>query len=147
MWCGGMGWITVAQDIDRWNSYEHDNKLSSGCKILGFHGSDYEECHLLGCYAMWILWLLQEPHGVTSQKTAFFIHTTGVVFFFCNPILFAIYTSMKNAVFLDVTPCGSCKNQHYRGTYCLHHQGEKNQWARNITVTSNCSMLRSQHCS
>jgi hypothetical protein len=22
------------------------------CNILGFHGSDYEECHLLGCDAM-----------------------------------------------------------------------------------------------
>jgi hypothetical protein len=23
-------------------------------KILGFHGADYEECRLLGCYAMWL---------------------------------------------------------------------------------------------
>jgi hypothetical protein len=25
------------------------------CKILGFHGGDYEECCLLGCYAVWLL--------------------------------------------------------------------------------------------
>jgi hypothetical protein len=25
------------------------------CKILGFHGCDYEKCCLLGCYAMWLL--------------------------------------------------------------------------------------------
>jgi hypothetical protein len=25
------------------------------CKILCFHGSDYEECRLLGYYAMWLL--------------------------------------------------------------------------------------------
>jgi hypothetical protein len=25
------------------------------CQIWGFHSSDYEECHLLGCYAMWLL--------------------------------------------------------------------------------------------
>jgi hypothetical protein len=25
------------------------------CKILGFLGGDYEECRLLGCYAMWLL--------------------------------------------------------------------------------------------
>jgi hypothetical protein len=25
------------------------------CKIRGFHGSDYEECRLLGCYAVWLL--------------------------------------------------------------------------------------------
>jgi hypothetical protein len=24
-------------------------------KILGFHGGDYEECRLLGCYAVWLL--------------------------------------------------------------------------------------------
>jgi hypothetical protein len=26
-----------------------------GCKILGFHGGDYEEWCLLGCYAVWLL--------------------------------------------------------------------------------------------
>jgi hypothetical protein len=25
------------------------------CKIWGFHGSDYEECQLQGCDAMWLL--------------------------------------------------------------------------------------------
>jgi hypothetical protein len=45
----------------------------------------YKEWRLLGCYAMWLLWFLQEPHGVTwslqkphgvtSQKTPFFIVT------------------------------------------------------------------------
>jgi hypothetical protein len=24
-------------------------------KIWGFHGTDYEECYLLGCYAVWLL--------------------------------------------------------------------------------------------
>jgi hypothetical protein len=38
---------------------------------------------------------------------------------------------MKNAVFWDVTPCGSCKNQGCGGTYRLHHQGAKNRLARN----------------
>jgi hypothetical protein len=31
---------------------------------------------------------------------------------------------MKNAVFWDVKPCGSCNNLSYGGTYHLHHQGE-----------------------
>jgi hypothetical protein len=34
----------------------------------------YEEWCLVICYAVWLLFL-QEPHGVTSQKTAFFIVT------------------------------------------------------------------------
>jgi hypothetical protein len=38
---------------------------------------------------------------------------------------------MKNVFVWDVTPCGSSKNQRFGGTYRLHHQGEKNQRARN----------------
>jgi hypothetical protein len=44
--------------------------------------------------------------------------------------------TMKNAVFLDVTPCGRCKNRRFGGTYRLHHQGDKNRRARN-NVKSN----------
>jgi hypothetical protein len=43
---------------------------------------------------------------------------------------------MKNAFFWDVMPCGSCKKRRSGGTYRLHHQGEKNQPARN-NVSSN----------
>jgi hypothetical protein len=43
---------------------------------------------------------------------------------------------MKNAVFWDVTPCVSCKNRRFRGTYRLHHQADKNWWARN-SVSNN----------
>jgi signal transduction histidine kinase len=39
------------------------------CKIWDFHSGNHEDCCLLGCYA---IWLLQEPHGITSQETAFF---------------------------------------------------------------------------
>jgi hypothetical protein len=42
------------------------------CKIWGFHGGDYDEWCILGCYAVW---LLQVPHGVTTQNTPFFIVT------------------------------------------------------------------------
>jgi hypothetical protein len=30
---------------------------------------------------------------------------------------------MKNVVFWDVTPCGSCNDGRFGGTYSLHHQG------------------------
>jgi hypothetical protein len=50
--------------------------------------------------------------GVTTQKLIIFL---------------------KNAVFWDVTPCGSCKNRRFGGTYYLHHYGEKNQRARNVS--------------
>jgi hypothetical protein len=41
----------------------------------------------------------------------------------------------RNAVFWDVTPCGSCKNRRFGGTYRLHHRGGKNQRPR-INVSS-----------
>jgi hypothetical protein len=46
---------------------------------------------------------------------------------------FDVFTSvtMKNYVFWDVMPCVSCKNRRFGGTYCLRHQGDKNQQSRN----------------
>jgi hypothetical protein len=32
---------------------------------------------------------------------------------------------MKNGVFWVVTPCGSCKNRRFGGTWRLLHQGDK----------------------
>jgi hypothetical protein len=41
---------------------------------------------------------------------------------------FQVFTAvtMKDGVFWDVTPCGSCKNRRFRGTLRLLHQGDKN---------------------
>jgi fatty acid desaturase len=38
---------------------------------------------------------------------------------------------LKNVVFWEVTPCGSCRNRRFVGTYRLHHHGDKNQRTRN----------------
>jgi hypothetical protein len=35
--------------------------------------------------------------------------------------------TMKNAVFGDMTSCGSCMNRRFGRTYRLHHQGGTNQ--------------------
>jgi hypothetical protein len=40
--------------------------------------------------------------------------------------------TMKNPIIWDVTPCGSYKNQRFRGMYRLHYQGDQNLWARMI---------------
>jgi hypothetical protein len=50
-------------------------------------------------------------------------------------------SSLKNAVFWDVTQCGSCKNQRFGGTYHLHHQGDKN-WRARKNVSN---ILQSKH--
>jgi hypothetical protein len=42
---------------------------------------------------------------------------------------------MKNAVFWDVTPCGSCYKRSLWGTYRLQYRGDKNWWTRsNVSV-------------
>jgi hypothetical protein len=38
-----------------------------------------------------------------------------------------IRAGIKNGVFWDVTPCGSCKNRRFGGTWRLLHQGDKNR--------------------
>jgi hypothetical protein len=56
--------------------------------------------------------------------------------------------NMKNAVFFDVTPFGSCKNQSFGGPHYLHHQGDKNSWPRIFSrryVPSNCRFLQEPH--
>jgi hypothetical protein len=38
---------------------------------------------------------------------------------------------MKNAVVWNIMPCDSFKNRRFRGTYRLHHQGNKIRRGRN----------------
>jgi hypothetical protein len=40
---------------------------------------------------------------------------------------------VKNSVFWVVTPCGSCKNRRFGGTWLLLHQVDKNRCTRNNT--------------
>jgi hypothetical protein len=39
-----------------WSPYFFFQVALHLCKILGFHSGGYEECHLLECYAMWLLY-------------------------------------------------------------------------------------------
>jgi hypothetical protein len=63
---------------------------------------------------------------------------TGLLTYLPTYLRFEVFTAvtMKNAIFLDATPCGSCKNRRSGGTCRLHHQGEKNRRTRN-NVCSN----------
>jgi hypothetical protein len=56
-------------------------------------------------------------------------------------VRFWVFTAVtkKNVIFWDVTPCGSCKNRRFGGTYRLHHQGDKNQGARNVSSVAGFS--------
>jgi hypothetical protein len=50
-------------------------------------------------------------------------------------VRFEVFTAvtLKNGVFWDVTPCGSCKYRRFGGTWRLLHQGDKNR----LLVTAN----------
>jgi hypothetical protein len=61
------------------------------------------------------------------QSSAFYYYVTFEVF---------TAVTMKNALFWDVTSCGSCKNRRFGGAQHFHDQGEKNRRARK-TVSSN----------
>jgi hypothetical protein len=65
-------------------------------------------------------------------------------------IRFEVFTAvtMKNVVFWDVMPCGSCKNRRFGGTYRLRYQGDKDRWTRKpILVTLMMEALRSSETS
>jgi hypothetical protein len=50
-------WLTdwlIEEWSDQWAN-EWTVQLVCECKIWGFHGGDYEEWYLLGCYAAWLL--------------------------------------------------------------------------------------------
>jgi hypothetical protein len=82
----------------------------------------------------------------TTFSTVYFIQPSNGLYipedFIKTEILndFVLLTEhgMKNDILWDVMPYGSCKNQCFGGTYRLHHQGGKNQYARNNwPVTAN----------
>jgi hypothetical protein len=58
---------------------------------------------------------------------------------------------MKNCVFLDVTPRGSCKNRRFGGTYHLHYHGDKSRltliFSHSISSQLASAASYCQHCS
>jgi hypothetical protein len=79
--------------------------------------------------------LPQTPHyHLPRPLTAYCCYSRDFMKIFCRTccVRFQVSTAVtvKNAVFWDVTPCGSCKNLRFRGTYRLHHQSERNQRVR-----------------
>jgi hypothetical protein len=53
--------------------------------------------------------------------------------------------TMEIALFWDVTPCGSCMNRCFGGTYCLHHlhsiSSRRARFLVTANVVSNSSIL------
>jgi hypothetical protein len=88
--------------------------------------------------------IVSKLHGITIQKD---VHFVSISFWrnicsresFCLLVMWFIHAQldhnafwyMKNGVFWNVMPCGSCKNRHFGGTWRLLHQDDKNWWTRN----------------
>jgi hypothetical protein len=70
-----------------------------------------------------------------------------LAFLYCVRFEVIRTVTMKNAVFGDVTPCGSCQNWRFGGTYRLHHQSDKIRELGTLAVTSNRSTLRGRSIS
>jgi hypothetical protein len=70
--------------------------------------------------------------AVTSNRSTFFrnVGSYKKTFVFLRFEAFAVVT-MKNSIFWDVTPCGSCRIRNLRGTYRIHRRGGKIHRARN----------------
>jgi hypothetical protein len=55
-----MRWMGhVARIAEKKNAYKllvaRAKEITRNVRFEVFHSSDYEECHLLGCYTIWIL--------------------------------------------------------------------------------------------
>jgi hypothetical protein len=100
------------------------------CMIWDFHGSDYEECRLLG---------YTNPVR-TSQETHYVSTTESSQLMLCK--IWGFHGSDYDMPSSDM--CGSCKNRRFKGTYRPHH-GDKNRRARNVSNNLTvflCSALR-----
>jgi hypothetical protein len=95
-------------------------ELPSGCTSCGLSGGT--QLHRVS--------QLVNPITSTERKCA--LRQAGQARFDLLQIRFEVFTAvtMKTGVFWDVTPCGSCKNRRFGGTYSLHHQG--------ASAASNC---------
>jgi hypothetical protein len=74
-----------------------------------------------------------------SAKYFSFTYVLNILFYIClKYVRFEVFTAVttKIAVFLDVTPCGSCTDRRFGGTYRLHDYDDEKLQARN-KVSSN----------
>jgi hypothetical protein len=54
--------------------------------------------------------------------------------------------ALKNAVFWDVTLCGSCENRRFGGPYRLRHESDKIGELGTLTVTSSQRASVASYC-
>jgi hypothetical protein len=104
--------------------YSWENLLQFDTK--GFHPNSYSS--------------LKAKWSIRKSNLRKVVH--GLIHIFHRPrygfLWFEVFMamSMKNAVFWDVTTCGSCKNRRFGGMYRLHYQGKNTERSQN-NISSN----------
>jgi hypothetical protein len=70
-------------------------------------------------------------HVYFTGSNLIFCYIIQMIFYALNQIMNTL--CLKNAVFWNVTLCGSCKNRRFGGTERLHDQADRNRWNRNVS--------------
>jgi hypothetical protein len=65
--CKKVKWSILMLNSIIWDKLKWEQQAL--CKIWGFHGGDYEECCLLGCYAVWLLLHQGDKNRWTRNNT------------------------------------------------------------------------------
>jgi hypothetical protein len=84
-----------------------------------------------------------DSRGDHSVIQFFFIISRRLYTILLGSVRFEVFTAVtrKNGVFWDITPCGSCKNQRFGGTWRLHNQYDKNRLLFTANVVPSSPIL------
>jgi hypothetical protein len=79
------------------------------------------------CLCVCVPWRVQRrAQKVRMQNSQVKVMPTALLVLQVSSVTtFSQKNRLKNGVFWDVTPCGSCKNRRFGGTWRLLHQGDK----------------------
>jgi hypothetical protein len=91
--------------------------------------SKYSHCHIVKQCRSAFLPFCQRPSFSPNRK----YRQNYNLAYSLSYVRFEVFTAvtMKNGIFWDVMPCGSCKSWRFGGRYHLHHRGDKNRWTSN----------------
>jgi hypothetical protein len=83
--------------------------------------------------SQWSSYQIMQDITLDGHTVGFSDHLSGLWCSIPNSGCDNLRVVSKNGVFWVVTPCGSCKNRRFGGTWRLLHQADKNRWTRNNT--------------
>jgi hypothetical protein len=99
-----------------------------GCKHMKIHFTD-EMNQFIYIYHRVLTNVSFIINDISEFILCSWVRVNGYMYHLSQVVRFEVFTAvtMKNGVFWDVTPCGSCKNRRFGGTWRLLHQSDKNR--------------------